>query len=177
MGDRRQDEITARPDGQGLPNDRQLKSMVQKLLAERFKLALHRDKKEQSVYALTVARSGAKMTETGGDPNSLPGVGFGRPGQMVANNATMADIASVMQTTVLDRPVVDQTGLTARYSFRLNWTPDESQFPGIRVPAQPDNNLPNLFTAIQEQIGLRLEATRAPADVLIVDKAEKPSEN
>jgi uncharacterized protein (TIGR03435 family) len=173
-------EITARPDGDGLPNDRQLKSMFQKLLAERFKLTLHRDKKEQSVYELNTTRAGSKMTPSAGDPNGLPGLGFQGLGKLVVVNATMADFASLFQTSVLDRPVVDQTGLTGRFDFTLNWTPDESQFRamGVRVPPPPDNaTLPNLFTAIQEQIGLRLEATRAPADVLVVDKVDKPSEN
>jgi len=173
-------EITARPEGTGIPNDRQLKSLFQKLLAERFKLALHRDKKEQSVYALTAARAGSKMTPSAGDPNGLPGLGFQGLGKLVVVNATMADFAGLFQTSVLDRPVVDQTGITGRYDFTLNWTPDESQFRGmgLTIPPPPDNaTLPSLFTAIQEQVGLRLESTRAPADVLVIDKAEKPTEN
>jgi len=173
-------EITARPEGTGIPNDRQLKLLFQKLLAERFKLALHRDKKEQSVYALTAARAGSKMTPSAGDPNGLPGLAFQGLGKLVVVNATMADFAGLFQTSVLDRPVVDQTGITGRYDFTLNWTPDESQFRGmgLTIPPPPDNaTLPSLFTAIQEQVGLRLESTRAPADVLVVDKAEKPTEN
>jgi uncharacterized protein (TIGR03435 family) len=93
-------------------------------------------------------------------------------------NASMADLASVMQGAVLDRPVVDQTGITGRYDFTLTWTPDESQFRGlgVRVPPPPENaTAPSLFTAMQEQLGLRLDATRAPAEVLIIDRVEKPS--
>jgi len=173
-------EITGRPDTEGIPNDRQFKVMIQKLLADRFKLALHRDKKEQSVYALLVARAGAKLTPSAADPNGPPGLGLRALGNMFATNITMADFAGYFQTLVLDRPVVDQTGLTGKYDFTLRWTPDESQFrgAGLRVPPPPDNApLPNLFTAIQEQVGLRLEATRAPADVPVVDKVDKPSEN
>jgi len=173
-------EITGRPDTDGIPNDRQFKLMIQKLLADRFKLALHRDKKEQSVYALTVARGGPKLTPSAADPNGPPGLGMRALANMVATNISMADFAGYFQSVVLDRPMVDQTGLTGRYDFTLRWTPDDSQFrgAGLRVPPPPDNaTLPNLFTAIQEQIGLRLESTRAPADVLVVDKVDKPSEN
>ena len=173
-------EITGRPDTEGIPNDRQFKVMIQKLLTERFKLALHRDKKEQSVYALTAARAGAKLTPSAADPNGPPGLGLRALGNLFATNITMADFAGYFQTLVLDRPVVDQTGLTGRYDFTLRWTPDDSQFraTGVRVPPPPDNaTLPNLFTAIQEQLGLRLEGTHAPADVLIVDKVDKPTEN
>jgi uncharacterized protein (TIGR03435 family) len=82
---------------------------------------------------------------------------------------------------VLDRPVVDQTGLEGRWDFLLKWTPDESQFTaiGIRIlpPTDNSNAPPGLFTAIQEQIGLKLEATRAMVDVIVIDKVERPSAN
>jgi uncharacterized protein (TIGR03435 family) len=76
--------------------------------------------------------------------------------------------------------VVDQTGSTGRYDFTLKWTPDDSQFGGeaAGTPPSTDSNAPpNLYTAIQEQIGLKLDATKAPADVLVIDRVEKPSEN
>jgi uncharacterized protein (TIGR03435 family) len=86
-----------------------------------------------------------------------------------------------MQTAVLDRPVVDQTGLTGRYDFTLRWTPDETQFVGMGVRVPPPTGdasaAPGLFTAIQEQLGLKFEATKAPVDVLVVDRAERPSDN
>jgi uncharacterized protein (TIGR03435 family) len=82
---------------------------------------------------------------------------------------------------VLDRPVVDRTALTGRFDFNLTWTPDDSQFRemGVRVPAPSNdpNAPPGLFTAIQEQLGLRLESTKAPVDVLVIDRVERPSEN
>jgi uncharacterized protein (TIGR03435 family) len=93
-------------------------------------------------------------------------------------NATMGDFASVMQGTVLDRPVVDKTGLQGRFDFTLNWTPDEGQFRGIPIP--PTNNDPNappgLFTAIQEQIGIKMDRMNAPVEVIVIDKVEKPLE-
>ena len=100
---------------------------------------------------------------------------------MPARNATMAEFAGVMQSAVLDRPVVDQTGLPGRYDFLLRWTPDEFQFGGlgIRVPPPADNAdaPPDLYTAIQQQLGLKLESTKAPAEVLVIEHVEKPSEN
>lgn len=174
-------DLTAKPDGEGQPNEKQWKIMVQKLLADRFKLAFHRDKKELSVYAIVVGKTGPKLTKSEGDPNGLPGLFFRGLGVLPARNATMADFAGVMQGAVLDRPVVDQTGLPGRYDFTLTWTPDEFQFGGLgaRVPPRTDNAAapPDLFTAIQEQLGLKLVSTKAPAEVLVVDHVEKPSEN
>jgi uncharacterized protein (TIGR03435 family) len=88
-----------------------------------------------------------------------------------------------LQLRVLDRPVIDRTGLTDRYDFTLNWRPDEFQFPrasAVQRAAAITNGadaLPDLFTAVQEQLGLKLDATKAPADVLVIDKVSKPSEN
>jgi uncharacterized protein (TIGR03435 family) len=175
-------DVVAQPDAEGQPNDKQWKVMVQKLLADRFMLTFHRDKQELPVYAITTAKTGSKLTRSEGDPNGLPGMFFRGLGVLPAVNASIADLAGVLQTAVLDRPVVDQTGIAGRYDFTLTWTPDESQFAGlgIRVPppaANAVNAPPGLFTAIQEQLGLRLESTKAPVDVLVVDRAEKPSAN
>ncbi len=112
-------DLAAQPEGEGQPNDRQWKTMFQKLLADRFQLGFHRDKKELSVYAIVVGKSGPKLTKSGGDPTGLPGLFFRGLGNLPARNATMADFAGVMQSAVLDRPVVDQTGLTGRKSSSL----------------------------------------------------------
>jgi uncharacterized protein (TIGR03435 family) len=174
-------DVTGQPDAPGLPNTAQLRIMVQKLLAARFKLAFHRDKKELSVYALLVGNKGPMLTKSAGDPNGLPSLLFRGLGVLPARNATMADLASVMQAAVLDRPVVDQTGLTDRYDFTLTWTPDETQFAsmGVRVPPPTGDPsaAPGLFTAIQEQLGLKFESTKAPVDVIVVDHVERPSDN
>lgn len=174
-------DLVATPDGEGQPNDRQWRGMLQKLLVDRFKIAFHHDKKELSVYALVVGKNGPKLTKDTNDPNGLPGLFFQKPGVLNVRNATMEDFAGLMQTAVLDRPVVDESELQGRFDFTLTWTPDESQFGGlgIRVPPPSDsaNAPPDLFTAMQEQLGLRFEATKAPVDVLVIDHVEKPSEN
>jgi uncharacterized protein (TIGR03435 family) len=83
----------------------------------------------------------------------------------------------VLQRAALDRPVIDQTGISGRYDFDLEWLPDETQFGGLGLKPNPDHPKPDLYAAVQQQLGLRLEATTGPVDVLIVDRAEKPSEN
>jgi uncharacterized protein (TIGR03435 family) len=174
-------DLAAQPEGEGQPSEKQWDMMVAKLLADRFKLSFHRDKKELSVYAIVVGKNGPKLTKSEGDPNGLPAMFFRGLGVLPVRNATLKDFASVMQRAVLDRPVVDQTGLAGRYDFMLTWTPDETQFggQGVKVPPPPDkaDAPPDLFTAMQQQLGLKLESTKAPADVLVIDHVEKPSEN
>lgn len=177
-------DIEGVPDTEGKPNRQQLASMVQGLLADRFRLVVHRDKKELAVYALTVGKNGPRLTKSTAAPDGPSFYGFGPLGTMKVRNMTMAAFASAMQRTVLDKPLVDQTGLVDRYDFILKWTPDDSQFSqirgtGISVPtgAGDPNAPPGLYTAIQEQLGLKLEPVKALTDVLVVDHAEKPSAN
>jgi uncharacterized protein (TIGR03435 family) len=174
-------DVTGQPEAQGVPNQDQLRGMVRQLLEDRFRLAFHREPRELSVYAIVVGNGGPKLTRNDTNPDGLPSLLFRGLGVLPALNASMADLAGVMQAAVLDRPVVDRTGLPGKYDFTLTWTPDESQFAGVgvRVPPPPDdpNAPPGLFTAIQEQLGLRLESTKAPVEVLVIDRAERPSEN
>jgi uncharacterized protein (TIGR03435 family) len=172
-------DVSGQPDAPGVPNEKQLRAMIAKLLTDRFGLTFHRDKKELSAYVLVLGRSGHKLTKSEGDPNGLPSLIFRGLGALPARNATMADFANVMQSAVMDRPVVDQTGLAGRWDFTLTWTPDESQFGGLgaRVPPPADsaNAPPVLFTAIQEQLGLRLDSTKTPVDVIVIDRANHPT--
>jgi uncharacterized protein (TIGR03435 family) len=174
-------DVTGQPDADGQPSELQWRKMLQKMIADRFKLAFHREQRELSVYAIVVDKNGTKMTRNDTDPNGLPGLFFRGLGVLPARNATMTDFAGLLQTAVLDRPVVDRTGLSGRFDFTLTWTPDETQFGGlgIKVPPPTDSATapPGLFTAVQEQLGLRLESTKAPVDVLVVDRVERPTEN
>jgi uncharacterized protein (TIGR03435 family) len=173
-------DIVGVPDKDGKPSSAQWKTMVQKLLADRFKLTFHHDKRALSVYALSVGKAGSKLTKS---ESSGPLISFSFETAaggiaLPVKNATMAEFASVMQTGVLDRPVVDQTGIEGRYDFVLKWAPDDSQFGGHPPAAsQADSLLPSLFTAIQEEVGLKLDAVKVPVDVLVIDHVEKPSEN
>jgi len=90
----------------------------------------------------------------------------------------MKDFTGLLQEVVLDRPVVDQTGLKGRYDFTLKWAPDDSQFGGRVPPVSDDPSAPpSLFTALQEQVGLKLSAEKTAVDVLVIDHVEKPSPN
>jgi hypothetical protein len=161
-------DVEGTPDVPGIPNPKQMQNLMQNLLADRFQLKFHNEKRELAVYAITVAAGGPKLTKSTAAPSD-PG-GFGIQGPNAQG--------------VTDRPVVDQTGLTDRYDMRLKWTPDESQFEqfrgtGMSIPAPSDaaDAPPNLYTAIQEQLGLKIEATKAPDDVMVIDNVEKPGAN
>jgi len=177
-------DILAKAPGEVRPNLDEQMAMLRKLLADRFKLTFHREQKELSIYALTVAKSGSKLKESTVSPDESP---IGPPPlifvvtppavRLPGRYATMGELASVFQRGALDRPVVDKTGLSGRYDFDLEFTPDDTQFSGALGGLPGDSPLPGLFTAIQQQLGLRLEATKGPVDVLVVDRAERPSEN
>jgi uncharacterized protein (TIGR03435 family) len=155
--------------------------MLQKLIMDRFQLTFHRESRELSVYAITVAKGGIKLNKSE-STGILPGFGGRGPGNIGVQNSTMADFAIFLQGGIVDRPVVDQTSLTDRYDFQLKWTPDASQPPApgqppAPSPVDPADAPPDLFAAFQQQLGLKLEATRAPVPVIVIDKVEKPAEN
>lgn len=175
-------DIVGKPDVDGAPNMGQLREMLQRLLADRLQLSLHHEKKELSVYALTVARGGPKLTEDTDNPNGLPAFhGRGGPQGRKVQNSTMAEFATDLQGSMADRPVVDETGLgSKRYDFILKWTPDAPAMDRTtRAQAAADNPdaPPDIFAAIQQQLGLKLVSTKAPVDVIVIDHVEKPSEN
>ncbi len=175
-------DIVGKPDTPGSPNMTQLKMMLQKLLADRLRLTLHHETKELSVYGLTVAKGGPKLVEDTANPNGLPTfLGRGGPQGRKYQNATMADFATDLRGSVGDRLVVDQTGLgSKRYDFILKWTPLAPATNGATgVPPAGDNaDAPgDIFAAIQQQLGLKLVPTKAPVDVIVIDRVEKPSEN
>jgi uncharacterized protein (TIGR03435 family) len=174
-------DIVGKPDREGTPSMSQLRAMLLNLLADRFQLSVHHEKKELSVYALTVAKAGPKLTEDSGKPNGLPTFSGRGPQGRSVQNSTMAEFASDLQGTLADRPVVDQTGLgSKRYDFILKWTPNAFAMNGATgAPPAADNPdaPPDIFAAIQQQLGLKLESTKAEMDVIVVDDIEKPSEN
>jgi uncharacterized protein (TIGR03435 family) len=175
-------DIDGVPDVEGQPNVHQMRTLVRDVLVERFGLKFHYDHREMSVYALTVAKSGEKLTVTTDKPSDPGNFMFGGLGKLTVTNSSMKDFCDGMQEAVMDKPVVDQTGLKGRYDFNLNWTPDETQFVamGVRIPPpnQDDPNAPpSLYTALQEQVGLKMTATKAQAEVMDIDHLEKPSAN
>lgn len=135
----------------------QLRLMFQTLLADRFKLALHREARLRSVYTLVVGKDGAKLHEASGDGG---GGTTAEVGHLAFNGASMPALVRRLSQQ-LHAPVSDMTGLKGLYDFTLDWQQDES-VPGASI-----------FTAVQEQLGLRLEAKKAPVEILIIDHADK----
>jgi uncharacterized protein (TIGR03435 family) len=171
-------DITAKPDTVGTPSVRQLKAMLRGLVTGRFHFASHTEQKEMQVYAITQAKGGAKIDEETSSPNGLPVFDGSGPRGLNAKNATIADFAGLLQALVLDRPVVDQTGLgNKRFNFVLRWTPSVMGQAAASDPASNPDAPPDIFTAVQQQLGLKFDSTKAPVDVMVVDKVERPGEN
>jgi uncharacterized protein (TIGR03435 family) len=173
-------EIEALTPGEKRPSRPEQMAMLRTLLSDRFKLSFHREEKEFSIYALEVAKGGPKLKEStapASDPAQLISTVYPDHLHLPAKNATMGDFASLLQRALLDRPVVDKTGLTGRYDFDLDWAADETQFGG-EVPAAPaDAQAPPFFRAIEDQLGLHLEAMRGDVQGFVIDHAEPPSAN
>jgi len=142
-------------------------AMLQALLAERFKLAVHRGTKEMPVYLLVVAKNGPKIQAVETADNG--GVDS-HPGYMSAKTITMSRLATFLSSprAQLEHTVVDHTGLSGTFTFNLEWTPQDKG---------ADTLGPSLVAALQEQLGLKLEAGKASMEILVIDHAEKPSEN
>jgi uncharacterized protein (TIGR03435 family) len=176
-------DIAAVPDQEGIPSDEQLKVMVRKLLAGRFKLTFHHDQREMPAYMLTVSAGGQKLTPTASS-GPLPGIGMRTKPEglmLMVNNATMPVFTGFLQSLILDRPVVDRTDLKSKFDFTVTFTPNDSEFNG-HPPRQPEHTdtteaAPDLFQALQQQLGLKLAAEKTSVDVLAIDHVEKPSAN
>jgi uncharacterized protein (TIGR03435 family) len=176
-----------------------LRERVQALLEDRFKLAIRRETREVPIYALVIAKGGPKLLESDGDcpphgsgppppptPGKTPaprcgGMFMGRS-QLSGLKIPLPEIVTALSRT-LGRPVIDQTGLTGKYDIKLEWTPDKSQVqlgpgdPGAPQPPPSDTSGPSIYTALQEQLGLKLESQKGPVEVLTIDHVEHPSEN
>jgi uncharacterized protein (TIGR03435 family) len=173
-------DILAITPGDTRPTREQQMAMLRTLLTDRFGLTFHRESKVFSIYELEVAPGGPKLKPTSSAVNALTNVtNTVYPSKVVlpARNATIQDVVAMMQRAMLDRPVLDKTDLTGRYDFDLEWAPDETQFGGALVPAPSDSPSPPLFTALQQQLGLKLVATKGPVDALIIDHANLPTAN
>jgi uncharacterized protein (TIGR03435 family) len=174
----------------------QTRLRLQALLADRFQLKIHRETKELPVYALVVAKNGPKLKENAG-ANEGRGRGMRMsPGQLVGQQVG-TDFLVQSLAQMLGRTVLDQTGLKGTYDFELTFAPESGRGgvfggpgdgappppppgagPGlIKEPPPADPNGPTIFTALQEQLGLKLESQKGPVDIIVIDHVEKPSEN
>ncbi|HLH18508.1 MAG TPA: TIGR03435 family protein [Bryobacteraceae bacterium] len=143
-------------------DDTAMRLAMQSLLAERYQLALHKESREMSAYALLVSKSGPKLARSDYNGSSSKG---GR-GKLTCRGISMDRLASLLSSR-FDLPVVDQTALPGKFDFTLEWSPDETG----------DSGGPTIFTALQEQLGLKLESRHVPVEILVIDRAEKPGEN
>ncbi len=162
-------ELSAMNDAQRQQVQERLMAKVQAMLADRFQLKIHRETKEMPVYELTVAKGGVKMETAPEDGNHDVGLNSSRTNDArtgVTGKRLPMDVLARFLSNQVGRTVVDRTGLTAHYNFKLVYSADMGDTTG-----------PSIFTALQEQLGLKLEAAKGPVEVLVIDRAEKPSEN
>jgi uncharacterized protein (TIGR03435 family) len=163
---------------EGQPNDQQAKGMVRRLLEDRFKLKYHYEKREMPTYEIVVAKDGPKLNKSEEKTESHHYSLWG--GNLTGYNFSIQDLGNILGRFVLDKPVLNKTGLNDRYDMMLKWTPDDFQLGIMGINAQPDADNadapPGLFTAIQQQMGLKLQPGKI-ADVLVIDHVEKPEEN
>jgi uncharacterized protein (TIGR03435 family) len=172
-------EITAKADGSADYDKVML--MLQSLLAERFQLVIRRETKEMPVYSLLVAKGGPKFKQA---TEPISGRTIVRRGLMSSDGIEMPMFIGLL-SSFLGRSVVDKTGLTGKFDLKVQWQPDENQvamFQAMGVPEgfgapPPDPLGPTLFTALQAQLGLRLESQRGPVEVLVIERVAKPTEN
>lgn len=153
----------------------QKRQMLQLLLADRFKLAVHLETRELPVYALVVAKGGPKLpvSKENGNNESVTN------GHMILSSANSVALLAEKLSLKLGRDVLDQTGINGRYKINLTWTPDVTAAPNASQLASSTRDVsgPSIFTAIQEQLGLKLISTKSPVQVLVIDHIERPSSN
>jgi bla regulator protein BlaR1 len=174
------DDFAKMTDDQRKTAREQMAERLRGLLAERFQLVVHKETKEQPIYVLGLAKNGPKLKENTA-PGPRQGMSMNR-GRLEGFAAPMAMLGQILSQN-MGRPVVDKTGLAGKYDFVLEWTPDlgpdahaQGFGDGITSPA-PAPAGPTIFTALQEQLGLRLESQKGPVENIVIDRAEKPSEN
>lgn len=170
----------------------QFKLLFRSLLADRFQLRVSYGTRELPVFALVVAKNGPKLTPTTLPPDDPANVRKRTPrfmrtpasGQLVAKGQPIAVLLGILSKEVGGRIVLDETGLTGEYDFKLQWTPESiSQTitgdvsPTASTATMADSSAPSIFTALQEQLGLKLESKKAPRDLIVIEHIEKPSEN
>jgi len=165
-------------------NADQIKLMLQSLLAERFRLMLHRETRQLPVYALVVGKNGSKLHESSTKDIGPKGPGWSMGRGQLSARMSPISVLTALLSQQLGRTVLDKTGLKGAYDFKLEWTPDEGPR-GMGLPADDPKGEPpsvaapgpSIFTALQEQLGLTLKSEKGPVQVLVVDHVERPTEN
>ena len=152
---------------------KEMYEMTRSLLADRFRLRFHRETRQLPVYRLVVAKDGSRLTQAKEqDANHRWGTTPG-PGFLLMNGASMQELAYWLSVQ-LNQPIIESTGLTGRYDLKLEWAEDDSQTPDV---APTEVAKWSIFSAVQYQLGLKLESTKGPVEVLLIDHVERASVN
>jgi len=187
--DEKRFDIEAKYDVEKYPNltREQRELMLQQLLADRFKLVVHHEARDFPLYALVPSKGGPNLEGTKPDQiqqSKLGGpvcvVTAARRGTLGLKGCTSADLARILYGAAkpdLGRKVVDQTGLTGRYTVELHWTPVDTSMSSASASAATDAAGPSIFTAVKEQLGLELKPIKGPLDTIVIDHVEMPTEN
>jgi uncharacterized protein (TIGR03435 family) len=167
-------DLDARAPGAAPPTAEDFRLMMQAMLAERFRLTMHREMREMAVYEMVVAKNGPRFKPAAADASAVPkNVASGRNWGVAVGSITMKGLAELIENQgFVGRHVIDKTGLTGDYAIQLTYTPDIP--PNRGTDAQGDINI---FNALVEQLGLRLAPAKAIIDTIVVDRVEKPTEN
>ncbi|HTK87135.1 MAG TPA: TIGR03435 family protein [Nitrospiraceae bacterium] len=191
-------DIEAKPENVSDMTPERMPLLLQNLLVERFQLKTHKETKELPIYELVVAKDGPKLKSVPEPPRPIPGTPPGPPpspggpmppgafrigrGEMIGSAIPFENFIQSL-SSMLGRTVVNKTGLTGFFDVQMHWAPDPGEtgpfgpVPGVQPPPPADPAGPSIFTALQEQAGLRLESSKGPVEVLVIDSIEKPSEN
>jgi len=171
-------------DAQREAKAKEMRERVRALLTDRFQLKVHKETKEGSVYALVVAKNGSKLQEGKESADGQQGMRSNR-GELTGMLASIPMVVNFLSGQ-LGRPVIDKTDLKGKYDFKMKWVPDMGSGGGPMEPKNPGGGEgppastpdgPTLFTALQEQLGLKLESQKGPIEMIVIDRVEKPSEN
>jgi uncharacterized protein (TIGR03435 family) len=163
-------DINAKAEGDEPLTESRARQLLQTLLADRFQLRVHRESKEMPVYALVIGKAGPKLKDSA--PDATTGMRASVTLATVTSTFTKSPMSSLVRvlSSAADRPVLDQTGLTGSYDYKIEFARDPAA-------AVAESSAASLFTAVQEQLGLKLEPRKASIETLVIDHAERPSDN
>lgn len=171
-------DLEAVPDQEGKYSYKDWDLMLQQILADRFHVLSHHETRELPAFTLTLAKGGPTLTPTTAGPDGKPDIEVkGREViNLTAADAGIGDFVKILKEAIVGRPIIDKTGLAGHYDFTLKFAPDRTVM-SASTESAPQDLPPDLFTAMQQQLGLKLTPTKAPADVLIIDDADRPTQN
>ena len=168
-------DVEAKIEREPVPTHTEMRAMLRNLLEDRFALAVRHESRKMQVYALLTGQSGPKF-QRAKDPGGQIVFRVFQRRQITAENARLQNLTETL-SYLIGTPVVDRTGLEGTFDYRLEWTPDELQVRSTEAPPQADGDAPRLDGALQQQLGLKLVSQKDQVEVMVVEKADKPTSN